>query len=91
MTRERLDEELLSLWAKTGTTIVLVTHSISEAVFLADRVLVMSQRPGRIIAEVPVYAPRPRSHSGSSASTFSAAADQVRAILGQTAPDEAAA
>ncbi len=91
MTRERLDEELLSLWGQIGTTIVLVTHSISEAVFLSDRVLVMSERPGRIIAEVPVDAPRPRSHSGSSASTFGAAADHVRAILGQASPDEAAA
>jgi len=91
MTRERLDSELLSLWGLTGTTIVLVTHSISEAVFLSDRVLVMSQRPGRIIADVPVEAPRPRSLSGSGASMFSAAADEVRAILGQAGPEEAAA
>jgi len=91
MTRERLDSELLSLWRQTGTTIVLVTHSISEAVFLSDRVLVMSQRPGSIIADVPVDAPRPRTLSGSGASKLSAAADKVRAILAQAAPEEAAA
>jgi NitT/TauT family transport system ATP-binding protein len=91
MTRERLDDELLRLWGATGTTILLVTHSISEAVFLSDRVLVMSQRPGRIIAEVAVKAERPRSLSGGSASTFSAAADEVRAILARAAATEAAA
>lgn len=95
MTRERLDSELLDLWGQTGTTIVLVTHSISEAVFVADRVLVMSARPGRIVAEVPVEAERPRRMSGSEAATFSAAADRVRAILaasgGGAAPEEAAA
>ena len=81
LTRERLDAELLALWGQTGTTIVLVTHSISEAVFLSDRVLVMSSRPGRIVAEVPVEAERPRRMPGSEAATFSAAADRVRAVL----------
>jgi NitT/TauT family transport system ATP-binding protein len=85
MTRERLDDELLALWGKTGATIVLVTHSISEAVFLSDRVLVMSERPGRIVAEVPVEAPRPRSLTGGGASMFSAAADEVRALLADPA------
>lgn len=81
MTRERLDAELLDLWGRTGTTIVLVTHSISEAVFLADRVLVMSPRPGRIVAEVAVTAPRPRRLSGGDAATFGRAADEVRTVL----------
>lgn len=81
MTRERLDDELLRLWNHTGTTIVLVTHSIAEAVFLADRVLVMSPRPGRMVAEVPIRVGRPRQLSGGDAALFSAAADEVRALL----------
>jgi ABC-type nitrate/sulfonate/bicarbonate transport system ATPase subunit len=83
LTRERLDAELLDLWSRTGTTIVLVTHSIPEAVYVADRVLVMSPRPGRILAEVPVSVPRPRSLFGSDAATFSAAAEQIRGLLTQ--------
>jgi NitT/TauT family transport system ATP-binding protein len=60
LTRERMSDELQSLWMATGKTVVFVTHSISEAVFLADRILVMSRRPGRIISEFVVRAERPR-------------------------------
>ena len=54
LSRERFDLELLRLWERAGTTILLVTHSIAEAILVADRIVVMSPRPGRIVADIPV-------------------------------------
>jgi NitT/TauT family transport system ATP-binding protein len=56
-----MQESLLDIWKKFGTTVVFVTHDVDEAVFLADRVLIMSAAPGRIIEDVTVGLPRPRS------------------------------
>jgi NitT/TauT family transport system ATP-binding protein len=59
-TRVMMQENLLKIWNDFGTTVVFVTHDIDEAIFLADRVLIMSASPGRIIADLPVELPRPR-------------------------------
>jgi NitT/TauT family transport system ATP-binding protein len=61
LTRERMNLELQRLWQANHKTVVLITHSISEAIFLADRVIVMSGRPGRVLRDLPVDIPRPRS------------------------------
>ena len=60
MTRERMNIELMGIWRRTGTTIVFVTHSIAEAVYLSTRVVVMSPRPGRISDLIPIDLPQPR-------------------------------
>jgi NitT/TauT family transport system ATP-binding protein len=60
MTRERLQDELLDIWQRTGLTVVFVTHSIEEAIFLAGRVVVMTPGPGRIESDNALDLPRPR-------------------------------
>ncbi|KAA0969040.1 ABC transporter ATP-binding protein [Aureimonas fodinaquatilis] len=81
MTREQLNLELQRIWMETRKTIVLITHSIIEAVFLADRVVVMSPRPGRITKIIDVPVPRPRSFSGLGDPAFQAACDEVRTLM----------
>jgi NitT/TauT family transport system ATP-binding protein len=60
LTRDQLNVELLRLWQKMQQTVLLITHSIAEAIFLSDRVLVMSERPGRIVEDIAIDLPRPR-------------------------------
>ncbi|HEY84546.1 MAG TPA: ABC transporter ATP-binding protein [Chloroflexi bacterium] len=81
LARERLNLELLQLWRASRKTVVMVTHNIQEAVFLADRVLVLSQRPGQVTAAIPINLPRPRELSLVYDNNFSALAYQVRQAI----------
>jgi NitT/TauT family transport system ATP-binding protein len=81
MTRERLNLELLRIWEQAGSTIVFVTHSISEAVFLSSRVVVMSPRPGRIAGIVTVDLPRPRTADTREEPRFFELVTEVRELL----------
>jgi NitT/TauT family transport system ATP-binding protein len=95
MTRERLNAELLRIWTASQRTIVFVTHSISEAVFLSTRVVVMSRRPGRIAAIVAIDLPQPRNADTREEPRFFELVTEVRDRLreggldeNQTAPGE---
>jgi NitT/TauT family transport system ATP-binding protein len=81
MTRERLNMELLRIWEQAESTILFVTHSIAEAVFLSTRIVVMSPRPGRIAEIVPVDLPRPRTVETREEPRFFELVTQVREIL----------
>jgi NitT/TauT family transport system ATP-binding protein len=81
MTRERLNMELLRIWDASGSTIVFVTHSITEAVFLSTRVVVMSPRPGRISAVIPIDLAQPRSAATREEPRFFELVTQVREAL----------
>jgi NitT/TauT family transport system ATP-binding protein len=65
-----MGHELLRIWSQTRKTVVFITHSLTEAVYLADEVLVMSPRPGRIIDRVPIPLPRPRTYEMMATDTF---------------------
>lgn len=81
LTRERFDLELLRLWERAATTIVMVTHSIPEAIMIADRVVVLAPRPGRVVADVEVDLPRPRTIDDLDDAAVSRTARRIRAHL----------
>jgi NitT/TauT family transport system ATP-binding protein len=81
MTRERLNLELLRIWEQSGSTVIFVTHSISEAVFLSTRVVVMSARPGRIVGIVDVDLPQPRTAETREEPRFAELIRDVRQLL----------
>jgi NitT/TauT family transport system ATP-binding protein len=82
LTRERMGAELLRIWQARRKTVVMVTHAIPEAVFLADRVLVLSPRPGRLRLDLPIELPRPRLEEMRYTPAFGKLAQQLRAALG---------
>ncbi len=83
MTRSRLNSDLLRLWERYQWTVTFVTHNIYEAVYLANRVVVMAARPGRIVADIPIEVPYPRSDDFRTSSLFNQYCRQVMAALHQ--------
>jgi len=81
ITRERMGEELLRIWSVKQKTVVMVTHDISEALFLADRVLVLSARPARLKLDLEVNMPRPRAHDIRYSTKFGKLAAQLRTAI----------
>ena len=87
LTRENMGLELLKIWDAARKTVFLITHSISEAVFLSDRVIVLSPRPGRILAEIAIDLPRPRNLDLLSDEAFGIYTRRIRRVLdASTAP-----
>ena len=87
MTRERMNQEVQRIWDQTGTTIVFVTHSIPEAVFLSSRVVVMSPRPGRITRIIEIDLPRPRNDDTRESERYFELVTEVREALRGGEPD----
>lgn len=81
MTRDRMGDELLNIWQKSQKTVLMVTHSISEAVFLSDRVIVFSPRPARILLEEKIPLPRPRHEKMRDQVRFGRLARQLRRVI----------
>lgn len=81
LTRERMSQELLRIWHALPVTVFMVTHSIPEAIFLADEVLVMTGRPGTITAQIPIPLPRPRQLNIQGTAAFQDCAADVRAAI----------
>jgi NitT/TauT family transport system ATP-binding protein len=83
ITRHRLNDDLLELWQQSGVTIVFVTHSVFESVFLSQRIVVMSARPGRVSAELAVTTPHPRSQAFRTSAEYAAWCRQASSRLGE--------
>jgi NitT/TauT family transport system ATP-binding protein len=87
LTRDQMNLELLEIWSATQKTVLLITHSITESVFLADRVIVMSPRPGRVVEEITIELPRPRTLEMINKEEFGKYVRRIRGLLGAGAHD----
>ena len=85
LTREQMSLELLKLWGGQEKTVLFVTHSIPESVFLSDRVIVLSPRPGRVVDDIDIPLPRPRDLRTMASVEFARLCDQLRQRLLATA------
>jgi NitT/TauT family transport system ATP-binding protein len=85
-TKERMQVELLELWERSRKTVLFVTHDVDEAVFLADEIVVMAARPGRIAERLSVPLPRPRDERSRVSEGFEATRRRLRGLLEQLAP-----
>ena len=81
ITRSSMQQHLLNVWEKTGKTVILVTHSIREAVMMSDRIIVLSPRPAKIIGEVRVNIPRPRNERLEHSDIFQQLIQETKKIL----------
>ncbi|MBU3730804.1 MAG: ABC transporter ATP-binding protein [Beijerinckiaceae bacterium] len=86
MTRERLNGELRRIWAATGTTVLFVTHSVQEAVYLSEQALVMSAHPGHLLANIAINLPRERDHALRDTSPFTHHTAELRTLLRAATP-----
>jgi NitT/TauT family transport system ATP-binding protein len=87
LTRDQMNLELMDIWSATRKTVLLITHSITESVFLADRVIVMSPRPGRVVEEITIELPRPRTLEMINKEEFGKYVRRIRGLLGSGAHD----
>jgi NitT/TauT family transport system ATP-binding protein len=83
LTRDQMNLDLLRIWEREQRTAILVTHSIAEAIFLSDRVIVMSPRPGRVLADIRIELPRPRTVEMKDTPVFVDYQKQLRSLIGQ--------
>lgn len=81
LTRERMGDELLRIWNAEQKTIIMVTHNIDEAIYLSDRIIILSDRPAHIVLDVPVQLPRPRTEETRYTPAFGALSKELRAAL----------
>jgi NitT/TauT family transport system ATP-binding protein len=84
ITRENMQNELLTIWDKTHKTVLMVTHQIDEAVLLSDRVIIFSNRPARIVAEIRINLPRPRSQEARYTARFDALTKEIFGLINKS-------